>query len=213
MERTLPRLHLVTDDAVLSDAAFPVRAAAAMAAGGAGVALHLRGPATPGGVLLERARAVRAAVEDAGALLVVNDRVDVALLADAHGVHLGARSLPVEAARSLLPPGTGVGVSVHGADEARAAETLGPDWAFVGTIYPTPSHPGRPGSGPEGVRRAVEACPAVPLLAIGGVTPERVAPVLGAGVWGVAVLRGVWDAPDPAAAVDAYRKALEGVEP
>ncbi len=212
MERPLPRLHLVTDDAILAHPAFPARAAAALSAGGAGVALHLRGPGTPGGPLLERARALLAAADEAGALLVVNDRVDVAALAGAHGVHLGARSLPVDVARSLLPPEAGVGLSVHGAEEARAAAADGPDWAFVGTIWPTRSHPGREGAGPEGVERAVAACGGLPLLAIGGVTPERVASARKAGAWGVAVLRGVWEAPDPGAAVEAYLEALEGAE-
>jgi thiamine-phosphate diphosphorylase len=89
-----------------------------------------------------------------------------------------------------------------------AAEEDEADWAFVGTIYPTPSHPDRPGAGPDLIRRAARARDRLPLVAIGGVTPERVGPVLEAGAAGVAVIGGVWGDPDPPGAVDRYRSAL-----
>jgi thiamine-phosphate diphosphorylase len=199
---------VVTDDAVLADPAFPTRARGVLEAGGAALALHLRGPGTPGGPIFELARDLVPAADAAGALVVVNDRVDVALLAGAAAVQLGARSLPVRRARPLLPAGTGIGVSTHAAGEVAAAEEDEADWAFVGTIYPTPSHPGRPGGGLELVRRAAGARRRLPLVAIGGVTPERVGPVVGAGATGVAVLGGIWGDPDPPGAVDRYRSAL-----
>lgn len=200
---------MVTDDAVLADPRFPARAGAVLEAGGAGLALHLRGPGTPGGPLHVLARTLVPVAEEGGSLLVVNDRVDVALLAGAHGVHLGGRSLPVPEARAVLPGDRRVGVSTHHPDEVAAAEADEADWAFVGTIYPTPSHPGRVGAGAEALRRAASARTALPLLAIGGVTVARVGEVLEAGAWGVAVLRGVWDAPDPGDAAKRYLTELE----
>jgi len=209
MERALPRFHAVTDDAVLADPSFADRARAALESGGAALALHLRGPHTPGGPLHALAQALVPVAEDRGALLVVNDRVDVALVTGAHGVQLGARSLPVAPVRALLGRGRGVGVSTHGAAEARAAAEDGADWAFVGTIYATPSHPERPGAGPGALGSALEAGGGLPLVAIGGVTPERVGAVVRAGAWGVAAVRGVWGATDPAEAVERYVRALD----
>jgi thiamine-phosphate diphosphorylase len=199
---------VVTDDAVLADPAFPGRARTVLEAGGVGLALHLRGPGTPGGPLFELARDLVPAGDAARAVVVVNDRVDVALLAGAAAVQLGARSLPVGRARPLLPAGTGIGVSTHAPGQVAAAEEDEADWAFVGTIYPTPSHPGRPGAGPDLVRRAARARRRLPLVAIGGVTPERVGELVAAGAAGVAVLGGVWRDPDPPGAVDRYRSAL-----
>lgn len=208
MPQALPGLHVVTDDALLADPGFEARARVVLEAGGARLALHLRGPGTPGGPLHALARALVPVGEAVGAMVVLNDRVDVALLAGAHGVQLGARSLPVARARSLLPAACRVGVSTHGPDEVAAAEREEADWAVVGTIYATPSHPGRPGAGPEGLRRCARARGGLPLVAIGGVTPGRVPELLEAGAAGVAVMRGVWDAPDPAVAVGGYLKAL-----
>lgn len=141
------------------------------------------------------------------ALLLVNDRVDVARVVDADGVHLGGRSLPASMARTLLPGGALVGVSVHGAEAAAEAAAEGADYLMVGTIFATPSHPGRPGAGPE-VLRAVVRRGAPPLVAVGGITPDRVATCLEAGAHGVAVLRGVWEASDTSGAVAGYVEAL-----
>jgi thiamine-phosphate pyrophosphorylase len=151
--------------------------------------------------LLVRARA-------AGAQLFVNDRIDVALVAGADGAHLGRRSLPVRAARLVLRAGTRVGVSVHDPSAARAAAADGADFAFLGTIYDTPSHPQGSTTGPWTIADAAATAPGLPLLAIGGVTPERVSEVLRFGAYGVAVLGGVWDAQGPGAAVERYLGAL-----
>jgi thiamine-phosphate pyrophosphorylase len=137
----------------------------------------------------------------------VNDRVDVAAVAGADGVHLGERSLPVAAARGLLPATALVGASVHRIDRARELATEGADYLVAGTVFATPSHPDRPGRGPEWLGRVVRAA-ARPVLAIGGISPERVAPCVAVGAHGVAVLRGVWDAGDPAEAVAGYLKRL-----
>jgi thiamine-phosphate pyrophosphorylase len=206
---TVPRLHLVSDDEVLARGGFVDAASALLELGGAALALHVRGPGMPGGPLLELARSLRAPARAAGAMLVVNDRVDVALAAEADGAHLGARSLPAAEARRLLGPGRRLGVSVHAAAEAAEAAVGGADWIFAGTIWATESHPGRPGAGPALVGRVVEASAGVPVLAIGGVTPSRVGEALAAGAWGVAVIRGIWHAADPAGALLRYLQAFD----
>jgi thiamine-phosphate diphosphorylase len=191
---------VITDDAVLARPQFGSAARAVLAAGGAGVALHLRGPTTPGRFLWRLA--VDLAPEAAaGGWLLVNDRVDVAATSGAHGVQLGRRSLPVADARALLGPEARIGASVH--DAAEAADAGAADWLVVGTLFPSASHPGRPAAGVELIAR-VAAASRCPLVGIGGVTPERVADVRAAGAAGVAVLSGVWGHADPASAVARY---------
>jgi thiamine-phosphate pyrophosphorylase len=204
---SVPALHLVTDDAILARPDFRNQAFAALAAGGASLALHLRGPWTPGGKIFSFAELLRPGAEASGALLVVNDRVDVALAAGLQAVHLGERSLPVAEARRILGPGALVGASIHDPDAAAAAARDGSAWLFVGTLYSTPSHPHRPGRGGDAIRQ-VAAVVGVPLVGIGGVTVARVGEVLKAGAHGVAVIRGVWDAPDPTGAIGDYLVAL-----
>jgi len=206
----LPPLHVVTDDAVLARPAFLRTACALLRVGGASLALHVRGPATPGGPLLLAARTLADVAREAGAWLVVNDRVDVALAAGAAGVHLGERSLPVETARRLLGGVGRVGASVHSPATAAEAARQGADWIFAGTIYATPGHPGLAGRGAGWMSEVAAAAAGVPVLAIGGVTSARVAEVASAGAAGVAVIRGVWDAADPLDAARGYLQELAG---
>jgi thiamine-phosphate diphosphorylase len=197
---------VVTDDAVLAGRDFAARARAVLEAGGDRVALHLRGPGTSAARLYELAAELRGPARTAGARLLANDRIDLALAADLDGVHLRERSLAPEIARRLLPGGRLVGLSVHAEAAARAA---GPevDYLVVGTVFATPSHPDATPGGLALVKR-VRAAARGPVLAIGGVTPERVAQVRSAGAHGVAVLGGVWGAADPAEAVAGYLGGL-----
>jgi thiamine-phosphate pyrophosphorylase len=150
-------------------------------------------------------------VRFAGALqpvstLIVNDRVDVAGATCAAGVHLPASGLPVAAARSMLGSSALVGRSTHTSAEALAAEAEGADYVFLGPIWETPSHPGSAGLGIA----AITAARGARVIAIGGVTPERVAPCLDAGAWGVAAISALWLANDVAAAADAFLLSLSG---
>lgn len=211
----IPRLHLVTDDRVLDTPGFPERAREVAEAGGRMVALHLRGPGLSGRRMWEVGVRIQEALEGTGALFLVNDRVDLALILGARGAHLGERSLPPRAARRVLGDDALLGRSVHGADEATTlvgvpGELDALDFLMVGTIWATPTHPGRPGAGTERVREVRKAAPGLLLIGIGGVTPERVPELLAAGAHGAAVLGAVWDADDPAAAVAALLMALEG---
>jgi thiamine-phosphate diphosphorylase len=197
----VPPLHVVTDDDVVARDGFVWAARSVLAAGGVDVVLHLRAPRMSGRGLWETATALCGSADQHGGWLMVNDRTDVAL-STAHGVQVGRSGLTAVDARRVMGDARMVGVSVHSADEARAALDGGPDFLLAGTIWVTASHPGRPGAG---VRRIAEvAALGVPTIAIGGVTPARAAEARRAGAAGVAVLRGVWDAPDPAAAVREY---------
>lgn len=202
----VPRLHVVVPDEVARRGDFERSAADLWRRAGRELALHLRLRRTPDRRLLELTRRLSARAGEAGGWCLVNRRVDVALAGGARGVQLGRGSLPVASARRLLGPDAAVGVSVHAPPEARRARGAGANLVLLGTIYPTPSHPRRPGAGPARVAACRDA--GSPIVAIGGITPERVAAVRGAGAHGVAVLRGIWEADRPAAAAGRYLEAL-----
>ncbi len=203
----LPPLHVVTDDAVVGRADFLDVARAVLAAGGGSLVLHLRGPRTPAARLHAIAGALVPDARAAGALLLANDRVDLALALPLDGVHLGDRSLPADVARRLLGAGAWIGRSAHGPGAALEGVGQGADFLLVGTVFASGSHPGRAPGGVDLVRR-VRAAASLPLVAIGGVTPGRIHEVRAAGADGVAALSGVWDAPEPAGAVEGYLEAL-----
>jgi thiamine-phosphate diphosphorylase len=204
----MPPLHAVTDDAVVARPDFVGLAERVIAAGGPNLCLHLRAPRASGRRMYELVRALRDAVIGADAWLVVNDRVDVALAAAAHGAQVGGRGLSAADARRVLGPDYLLGASVHSVDEARAAKDGGADFVLAGTIWETPSHPGRSAAG-LGLIREIAAL-GISTIAIGGVTAGRAVEARDAGAAGVAVLRGVWDAPDPAAAVNWYLSYWKG---
>lgn len=197
----IPPLHVVTDDEVVARGDFAEHARAVLEAGGPDVVLHLRAPRASGRALFELARRIVPHAIDADAWLVVNDRAEVALLS-ADGVHVGARGLRAEDARRVVGGDKLLGVSVHSIEEARDALAGAPDFLFAGAVWPTPSHPGQPGAG-VGLIREIAAL-GVSVIAIGGVTPSRVREARDAGAAGVAAVTGIWNAPDPAAAVSEY---------
>jgi thiamine-phosphate diphosphorylase len=201
----IPRLHVVTGDGVLAAPAVGI-ARALLEALGPELALHLRGPATSVGALYAAAADLAPVARSAGALLLVNDRADVALAVDAPGVQLGGRSIPVAAVRRLREDWR-IGVSTHGVQETADAAGAGADFVLLGTIWETDSHPGRPGAGLDRVRGASRRV-AVPVIAIGGVTPHRAGEARAAGAHGVAVVRGVWSTPDPVASARDYLAAM-----
>jgi thiamine-phosphate pyrophosphorylase len=147
--------------------------------------------------LAERCREL--AAPGGGTLLVVNDRLDIAMAAGADGVHLGQDDLPVAAARRLWPEGL-VGRSTHSLGQALAAQAEGADYIGVGPVWATPTKPGRPAVGLELVGAVAAAGLRIPWVAIGGVDSATVAAVLGAGARSVAVVRAVTAAADPTAA-------------
>ena len=207
--RHVPRLHVVTDDGVLARGGIGEVMKVVLEAGGADVALHVRGPRTDGGRIFEVVKRVQPTAAAVGGRLFVNDRADVALAAGADGIHLGQRSLPVGVVRRLLGEDVAIGASVHGGEEACIAEKEGADYLFVGTLFATPSHERHDPEGPALIASIRSTMRGLPLVGIGGITTERVASVVDAGATGVAVVRGIWDAESPADAVGAYLSALD----
>jgi thiamine-phosphate pyrophosphorylase len=194
--RPLPRVHAFTDAALLAVPEFGIRAAA-IAAGGSAVALHARAPGEGGARLVAGALRILALARPPEAGVFVSGRPDIAAALGASGVQLGLQDLAPADARRVLPRGW-IGRSVHSRDEAATAVAEGADFLVVGSIYETPSHPTRPAAGPELVRECVSL--GRPVIAIGGITPERAIEVKAAGAYGVAAIRALWQAPDPAAA-------------
>jgi thiamine-phosphate pyrophosphorylase len=143
-----------------------------------------------------------------GAVLLVNDRVDVALVAGADGVHVGQEDLPAREARRLLPPPSVLGVSAGTVEEARKAERAGADYIGVGPVFATPTKPdaGEP-IGIEGLAKIARAVK-VPVVAIGGITLENVTAVIEAGAAGAAVVSAVVSAPDMAQAARALKARI-----
>ncbi|GIW41721.1 MAG: putative thiamine-phosphate synthase [Candidatus Binatia bacterium] len=168
-------------------------------------AVQLREKDLDGGELFELARRLLEECRARGALLFVNDRIDVALAVGADGIHLPARSFPVPEARRLVGPERWIGISTHSESEVRAAARDGADFAVLGPVYPTPGK--GPPLGTEPLRLACRDS-GIPVLAIGGILPSRVSEVLAAGARGVAVIGAVLDRDDPERAASELRKAL-----
>lgn len=181
----------------------------AVIAGGARM-VQLREKTWPSGQLLPLAERLRARCREAGVTFVMNDRVDLAVALEADGVHLGQDDLPPRHARALLRPGMILGVSTHSVEQARRAQADGADYVAVGAMFPTGTKPDFELVGPALVR-AVRGEIRVPLVGIGGITPENADQVIGAGADGVAVISAVCAASDPSAAsahfLDAIRRA------
>ena len=136
--------------------------------------------------LLELACEISRLCHKADALFIMNDRPDLAVLADADGVHLGQNDLPVVQARKIINPRMIIGKSTHSIAEAEAAIAEQPDYIAVGLIFPSLTKPKVVCSGPQLIREVRQLCP-VPLIAIGGITAENAHQALAAGASGVAV--------------------------
>ncbi len=156
-------------------------------AAGAGVDLiHIRERDLGGASIAALVSDLLAVTRGSTTRVVVNDRIDVALVSGADGVHLRGDSVSVAAARRLLPPPFLVGRSVHTVQEASAASDA--DYLIAGTVFPSAAKPGAAELlGLDGLRAIVSAS-AVPVLAIGGITPDRIADVLAAGAAGIAAI-------------------------
>jgi thiamine-phosphate pyrophosphorylase len=203
----LPRVHLITDREICPD---PVRAARRALAGtrpGA-VAVHLREKGLPGAELLTIARALAAAIHEMGQLLLVNDRLDVALAAGADGVHLPSAGVPPGDARRLLGAGRLVGVSCHSLEDVRRARDGGADYATFGPVFDTPSK--RAYGAPVGLAALRDASQlGLPLVGLGGIDAANAPQVVAAGAAGVAAIRAWLGAEDGARAVEALSSAAQ----
>ena len=202
------RLIVITDE----ELAVPrkVQAVVEDALRGGAKAVQLRDKRASAQKLLAQALALRELTRDWGALLFLNDRFDVALAAEADGVHLGPDDLPVEAVRKSAPMGFLIGASTDDPEMARRVEAAGADYIGCGAVFPTSTKKDAGEViGVEGLARVVDAVQ-IPVVGIGGVTPagaRRIAEESGAA--GVAVIGAVMAAADP----EAMARRLLGVFP
>jgi thiamine-phosphate pyrophosphorylase len=197
------RLYAITSD---SEPALLVEAAAAVLRGGAEI-LQLRHKTLARGPLLQLAHRLRELTAGSGAVLIVNDHLDIALLAGADGVHLGADDLSLPEARRLAPAGFLVGASASTPAAARQAIAEGADHIGCGPAFATPIKSQKRVIGPAGVA-AVAAAVQVPVFAIGGVEPANIPQLVAAGVHRACMIRALFESPDPEAAARAARAAL-----
>ena len=168
--------------------------------------VQIREPGVDDRTLLELVGECLDAVHGTPARLIVNDRLDVALAAGAHGVHLKRQSVPAHRARTIAPRGFLIGQSIHSPGEATtAAESA--DYLVFGTVFETSSKPGRAAAGTAMLAQAVAAT-TVPVLAIGGVTEDNAAMVAHTGAAGIAAIR-LFASGDVASAVHRLAQAFD----
>jgi thiamine-phosphate diphosphorylase len=177
----------------------PVLLAETMLDAGARI-MQLRLKDAPGRDFLAAARAIAEMCRKRGATLIVNDRVDIAILAGADGVHLGQTDLPLDAARRIIGHDRMIGISTHNVEQARAAEDGGANYIGFGPMYPGGLRNNAAGKGLEELR-AIRAAIKIPIVVIGGITEARVAETLAAGADAVAIITDVVNAPDIGAKV------------
>ncbi len=176
--------------------------------GGASV-MQLRAKTATTRETVELGEALYKITSQAGVPLIINDRLDIALAVEAEGVHLGHDDMPVAIARRLIGPDRILGASPETLEEARQMERDGADYLGVGDVYGTSSKPdaGLP-IGVEGLAEVVRAV-SIPVVAIGGITPDNAGAVIEAGAAGVAVISAIAAAPDPEAAARRLREIVD----
>lgn len=196
------RLHVLTD--VRGD---PRTVVGAALEAGAPV-IQVRAVGLTDRALFDLAAAVVAACRRNRAQCIVNDRVDIALAAGADGVHLGADDLPVEVVRALAGNRLVIGATARTPSAARRLAAAGADYLGIGPVYPTTTKEGLPDPiGVDGLA-AVTAATDLPVIAISGITADRIGAVIAAGAYGVAVVGAVSRASEPSAATRALLDAL-----
>ncbi|MEC3884838.1 thiazole tautomerase TenI [Halobacillus sp. HZG1] len=140
--------------------------------------------------------------------IIINDRADVAAVSGCFGVQLTYRSLPVAQVKRTFPV-LNVGKSVHSLKEAIDAYQEGADFLIYGNIYLTASKPGKAGEGLNSLREIIRHV-GCPVVAIGGITPERAGDIIRAGAQGIAVMSGILQADDPVSVAQIYRREIDG---
>ncbi|MFO7784518.1 MAG: thiamine phosphate synthase [Thermodesulfobacteriota bacterium] len=189
------RLHVLTDT-VIQETFSHVELAGMAAAGGADVVQYRQKQGSTRS-LIETAAQIKTVCRAAGAVFIVNDRIDVALAVEADGVHLGQEDFPIRLARELLGPERIIGGSASTPEEARACVEDGADYIGYGPVFTTTSKDDAgPACGLEGLRQLCGSID-VPVIAIGGVSQDNAARVLESGAHGIAVISSVCCQVDP----------------
>lgn len=192
------RLYAVTDRAWAADEDALMDQIAAAIDGGAGI-VQLREKHLDHDAFLKEAKRFVALCREKGAVSIINDDVDIALAADADGVHVGQEDLAAGRAREVLGPDKIVGVSAHNVDEALAAQAAGADYLGVGAAFSTGTKTDAKPITRETIH-AVTAAVDIPAVAIGGITRENLPQLSGCGLAGVAVVSALFAQPDVKAA-------------
>jgi len=208
-EPSIGRLHVLTDYHLQQDR--PHAELARLAIRGGADTIQFR--QKHGGIQnkLVEARKVAAVCADASVPLIVDDRIDLTQAVNADGVHLGQQDFPVDAARSILGSGSTVGATATTEDQVVKAHGMGADYIGFGPVFPTTSKRNpKSVKGPEGLADACASVP-IPVIAIGGITHDRVRSALEAGAHGVAVLSAVATANAPEQATARFRASIDGV--
>ena len=198
------RLYVITPDAPPDRV---VELAAAAVRGGADV-VQLRHKSLARGELLSLARRMRDITREAGVTFVVNDHVDIALLSEADGAHLGPDDLTIASARRVAGDRLLIGASASSPEAAMAAIADGADYLGSGPAFGTPIKTEKKVIGPEGVAAISAAAGAVPVFAIGGIDETNLHRLTALGLRRACVIRAVADAPDPESATRRLRTML-----
>lgn len=208
-EKPIGRLHVLTDFHLQKRHSHAELARLAIRGGADSIQFRQK----HGGVqnMLVEAHKVADVCSDTSTPLIVDDRLDITQAVEAEGVHLGQRDFPIDEARSVLGPEAIIGATATKPSQVVEAYELGADYIGFGPVFPTSSKRNpKSVKGPEGLAEACGAVP-IPVIAIGGITHDRVRPALEAGAHGVAVLSAVATANDPEQATARFRAAIDGV--
>lgn len=206
----VPVIHAITNDEVLLRGDFLDLAKVVMTVLGSRGAVHLRARWVSARRVYELGLWLAGWERETGCWAVVNDRPDVACAAGVGAVQLTSRSIPVRDAVAAWPH-LRIGASVHSPADATTAEQDGAHWCIAGSAFSTESHPGEAPAGPDAIAKMAAAV-SIPVIGIGGVTPDSAAMLLRAGIHGMAAISGIWRAPDVGEASQRYLSAYDAHE-
>ena len=205
--KRIGRLHVLTDVVLQSHFSHEELTRLALAGGADTIQFRQKTGSTRD--MIGAAQRMRRLCEEEGVTFIVNDRIDVAMAAKAHGVHLGRDDFPIPLAREILGPNMVIGGSAATMDEARICLAEGADYVGFGPVFPTGSkNDAGPVSGLEILEEVVRAIP-LPVIAIGGVSAENTGDIMKTGARGIAVISAVCCQKDPEGATRALYAALE----
>jgi thiamine-phosphate pyrophosphorylase len=201
------RLYVLTDTRAAHGRSLAQLVAAALEGGA--TAIQLRDKSSSALAQIELGRELRQLTRQAGALLIVNDRVDIAYAIEADGVHLGQDDVPTATARAILGPAAIIGGSAGNVTELARSLAAGVDYLGVGPMYATPSKADAgPAIGPAGLAE-IRARTDLPIVGVGGIDATNLAPVFEAGADGVAIISAIMGAHDVANATRRVRTSIE----
>lgn len=200
------KLYLVTNSDKFNNEDSFLDAVASALKGGVDI-LQLREKTMPANKIIQLGRKVKLLCAEYGATFIVNDRVDIAYILGADGVHLGQEDMDIESARKILGQNAIIGVSTHAIEQAQKAVADGADYIGAGPVFTTPTKPGRQSVGLEYVKWVSENIK-IPAFAIGGIDLENVGEVVKSGAGRIAVVRAIINSDNPQKAAEEFLKIL-----